>query len=60
VDQGRGFSAKKIDGGWHSDADLVHEWLKGRLGKVNEKTINSTFFDTQKNSGEGQLGRKLK
>jgi len=25
------FPAKKIDGGWHSDADLVHEWLKGKI-----------------------------
>jgi len=26
-----GFPAKKIDGGWHSDADLVHEWLKEKI-----------------------------
>jgi len=25
------FPAKKIDGGWHSDGDLVHEWLKGKI-----------------------------
>jgi len=25
------FPAKKIDGGWHSDSDLVHEWLKGKI-----------------------------
>jgi len=30
------FPAKKIDGGWHSDADLVHEWLKG---KITEKQV---------------------
>jgi len=26
-----GFPAKKIDGGWHSDAELVREWLKGKI-----------------------------
>jgi len=28
-----GFPAKKIDGGWHSDAELVREWLKGRIAE---------------------------
>lgn len=32
------FPAKKIDGGWHSDADLVHEWLKGKITEVCQDT----------------------
>jgi len=31
-----GFPAKKIDGVWHSDADLVREWLKGQIRENNK------------------------